>query len=349
MSVPVLIGFAGVLVAAVATGMLAGRCVRQPRIALIVWTAATLALTVALAAESMGFERGFGAATFRAVQLFALLLTPLWLAWGLAEQLWPSEAARFGARLVCSALTVIGSVILATDPLTATAFGKSWPLASQHYQPPSHYALDAAQTVAVLITVAAAVLAAMEARNDPRMRSALVGAAPVGLAVLITAGLRFPLPDRSAYPLIGMAAARSSGSARPGSITCPARLADPRETTGVVRPPATHREPGAPRPTRGNRPRDPIRPVTPASLASGPIRASGRRRPGPIGLVAKQDLPAPGGTAARQARRALRTGGQPRRPVPRQPIRRRPRTNSARPPAGPEHRPPRRPGRTAGS
>jgi quinol monooxygenase YgiN len=207
MSVPVLIGFAGVLVAAVATGMLAGRCVRQPRIAFIVWTAATLALTVALAAESLGFESGFGPATFRAVQLFALLLAPLWLAWGLAEQLWPGEAARFGARLVCSALTVVGSVILATDPLTATAFGKSWPLASQHYQPPSHYALDAAQTVAVLITVAAVILAAMEARNDPRMRSALVGAAAVGLAVLITAGLRFSLPDRSAYPLIGMAAA----------------------------------------------------------------------------------------------------------------------------------------------
>jgi quinol monooxygenase YgiN len=212
MSVPVLVGFAGVLVAAVATGMLAGRCVRQqritqPRIALIVWTAATLALTVALAAESLGFERGFGPATFRAVQLFALLLAPLWLAWGLAEQVWPNEAARFGARLVCGALTVVGAVILATDPLTATAFGKSWPLADQHYQPPSHYALDAAQTVAVLIAVVASFLAAIQARNDPRTRGALVGAAPVGLAVLITAGLRFSLPDRSIYPLTGLAAA----------------------------------------------------------------------------------------------------------------------------------------------
>ena len=176
MSAPVLIGFAGVLVAAAATGMLAGRCVRQPRIAFIVWTAATLALTVALAAESLGFERGFGPATFRAVQLFALLLAPLWLAWGLAEQVWPSEAARFGARLVCGALTVIGAVILATDPLTATAFGKSWPLADQHYQPPSHYALDAAQTVAILITVAASILAAMQASNNPRVRSAMVRA-----------------------------------------------------------------------------------------------------------------------------------------------------------------------------
>ena len=85
MSLPVLIGFAGVLVAAVATGMLAGRCVRQPRIAFTAWTAATLVLTAALAAESTGFARGFGPATFRAVQLFALLLAPLWLAWGPRE------------------------------------------------------------------------------------------------------------------------------------------------------------------------------------------------------------------------------------------------------------------------
>ena len=82
MSVPVLIGFAGVLVAAVATGLLAGRAVRQPRLDTILWTAGTLALTVALAAQSMGFASGFGPATFRAVQLFALLLAPLWLAWG---------------------------------------------------------------------------------------------------------------------------------------------------------------------------------------------------------------------------------------------------------------------------
>ena len=85
MSLPVLVGFAGVLVAAVATGLLAGRCVRQPRVGFIVWTAATLGLTIALAAQSMGFASGFGPATFRAVQLLALLLAPLWLAWGLVE------------------------------------------------------------------------------------------------------------------------------------------------------------------------------------------------------------------------------------------------------------------------
>ena len=77
MSLPVLIGFAGVLVAAVATGMLAGRCVRERQIELIVWTAATLGLTIALVALSMGFARGFGPVTFRVVQLFGLMLAPL--------------------------------------------------------------------------------------------------------------------------------------------------------------------------------------------------------------------------------------------------------------------------------
>ena len=102
----------------------------------------------------MGFDSGFGPATFRAVQLSGLLLAPLWLAWGLAELAWPGEAARFGARLACGALTVVGSVILATDPLTAAPFGKAWPLAGAHYQPPSHYALDAVQGVAVILAVA---------------------------------------------------------------------------------------------------------------------------------------------------------------------------------------------------
>src|SRR5580693_10411785 len=164
MSLPVLIGFAGVLVAAVVTGMLAGRCVREPRIGFIVWTAAILGLTIALAAQSMGFARGFSPVTFRGIQLFALLLAPLWLAWGLVEMVWPGEAARFGTRLVCGALTVVGSVILATDPLTSAPFGKGWPLASAHFQAPWYDALDVVQAVAVLLAAASIGLVAVRAR-----------------------------------------------------------------------------------------------------------------------------------------------------------------------------------------
>jgi hypothetical protein len=126
MSLPVLAGFAGVLVAAVATGLLAGRCVRQPRIHFILWTAATLVLTVALAVQAMGFDRGFSAAMFRAVQLAALLLAPLGLGWGLVELVAASGAVRFGTRLV-GALIVVAGVIVVTDPLTAQPVGTSWP------------------------------------------------------------------------------------------------------------------------------------------------------------------------------------------------------------------------------
>ncbi len=207
MSLPALIGFAGVLVAAAATGLLAGRAVRHPRIDTILWTAATLALTVALAAQSMGFAGGFGSATFRAVQLSALLLAPLWLAWGMVELVGPGEAVRFGTRLACGALTVVGSVILATDPLTAEPFGKAWPLASVHYQPPSHYALDAAQAVAVILAAAGIGLAAARARTGGPWPGALPGTAVLGVAVFMTVGLRFSLPTRSAYPLLTLLAA----------------------------------------------------------------------------------------------------------------------------------------------
>ena len=217
MSLPVLVGFAGVLVAAVATGLLAGRCVRQPRIGFVVWTAATLGLTIALAAQSMGFASGFGPATFRAVQLLALLLAPLWLAWGLVELAVGSDAARFGMRLVSAALSVVASVILATDPLTAQPFSKAWPLTGTHFQPVSRDALDVVQVVAVAVAVVITGLAAVRAGRDSRpavdsgsardSRPALTAVVPVALAVLMTAGQRFPLPAKVAYPLLSIVAA----------------------------------------------------------------------------------------------------------------------------------------------
>src|ERR1700747_3071428 len=208
MSLPVLVGFAGVLVAAVATGLLAGRCVRQPRIGVIVWTAATLGLTIALAAQSMGFASGCGPATFRAVQLLALLLAPLWLAWGLVELAVGSDAARFGMRLVSVALSVGASVLLATDPLSTQPFSKAWPLTGTHFQPVSRDALAVVQVVAVAVAAVVAILAAVRVSRAPDpapssrralgsrpvlgSRPALAAVVPVALAVLMTAGQRFP-------------------------------------------------------------------------------------------------------------------------------------------------------------
>ncbi len=207
MSLPVLVGFAGVLVAAVATGVLAGRCVRQPRADVILWAVATLGLTVALAAQSMGFASGFRPATFRAVQLCALLLAPMALAWGLVELVTQSGAAKFGMRLVSGALIVVAAVILATDPLTAQPFGKSWPSVGVYSQPFSRYALDLVLVAALAAVAVCAGLAGVYARNEPRWRQALATVVPVGLAVLMTAALHFSLPGQAAYPLLSLMAA----------------------------------------------------------------------------------------------------------------------------------------------
>src|SRR6516165_4101014 len=221
MSLPVLTGFAGVLVAAVAAGMLAGRCFRRPRIGFVVWTAAALVLTIALAAQSMGFASGFGPATFRAVQLFALLLAPLWLAWGLVEVAVPSDSVRFGVRLISSALTVVATVILATDPLTAQPFSKAWPLTGTHFQPVAQDTLAAVQAVAVVLAVVTASLAAVRASRGSASRESasrgsgpsgplappVMAVVPVALAVLMTAGQRWPLPADAVYPLLSMMAA----------------------------------------------------------------------------------------------------------------------------------------------
>jgi len=331
MSLPALIGFAGVLVAAVATGLLAGRAVRQPGIDTILWTAAALALTVALAAQSMGFARGFGSATFRAVQLFALLLAPLWLAWALVELVWPGEAARFGTRLACGALTVVGSVILATDPLTAEPFGKAWPLASAHYQPPSHYALDAAQAVAVILAAAGIGLAAARARTGGPWPGALPGTSAVGVAVFMTVGLRFSLPTRSAYPLLTLLAAALAWfggtrlEAQPGRAgvsgdrtgrerTSRERAArdakiyavDSHDRSDAPYPANGHRGPGAPGDLRApgrwsdadRRPPSAPRPDWPRGGVPGPVR------PGPVGPAGLAGRDAPAAESAPQAKSA---------------------------------------------
>jgi len=191
MSLPVLVAFAGVLVAAVATGMLAGRCVRRPHVWLLAWTVATLSLTVALGAMTMGLASGFGPLTFRAVQLDAELLAPLWLAWGLVELVARGEAVRFGARLICGALTIVAGLILATDTLTTQPFSTAWPMVGQYYQGISLDVLLLVQAVAVITTVAAACRAWARTRHEPEWRAAQACVIPVGLAILVVVSLRF--------------------------------------------------------------------------------------------------------------------------------------------------------------
>src|ERR1700684_1316343 len=94
---------AGAVAAAAGPVMLVVRCTRTPRADLIAWTIATAGLTIALAAQVLGYQKDFAPITFRAVQLGAQLVAPLALAWGIIEVAARSMPARFAARLLLSA------------------------------------------------------------------------------------------------------------------------------------------------------------------------------------------------------------------------------------------------------
>src|SRR5215468_3759418 len=125
-------GAAGI--AAVITAVLVGRFARLPRPDQAAWACAAAGLTVALVAQALGYRRGFNAAAFRAIEVGARLAAPMALIWGLAELTGKSFGVRFGSRLAVGALTAIGVVVLASDPLSGVAFTTDWPTAALHYQ-----------------------------------------------------------------------------------------------------------------------------------------------------------------------------------------------------------------------
>jgi len=207
MSISFLAALAGALAAAAGTVMLVVRCARAPRADLIAWAIATAGLTIALAAQVLGYHRGFAPITFRAVQLGAQLIAPLALAWGITEVAARSMPARFAARLLLSALAVVSAVILGTDPLSAQGFSKSWPAASLHYQVIPNALLTLLAVVAVLTAVAGAIVAGVRARGNRVWGNGFVAVGVAGVATLATEGLAVHLPVNSGYPVLCVLAA----------------------------------------------------------------------------------------------------------------------------------------------
>ena len=202
MSTSVLVAIAGLMVTAVGTGLLGGRCIRSPRPSYIAWAIGVFALTVALLGQSIGFATGFGAVTFRVIQISAQLVAPVALAWGLVELVARGAAARFGVRLAAAGLVVVVGVILATDPLTAKPFSTVWPSAAVHYQLIPHYALIGLHLALVAVAATAVALCTARVRGRPADGQLLPGAAAVGGAVLAVVALRFGLPADAAYPAL---------------------------------------------------------------------------------------------------------------------------------------------------
>jgi quinol monooxygenase YgiN len=196
----------GALVSLVLTGTLVRRSIRVPGMATVALVFATAGLTVALAAMAIGYNRGFGATTFRAVQLGAQLVAPLALTWALAELTAKSLGARFVSRLGLGAFTVIGAVVLATDPLGSAGFTKVWPAASVHYQLIPNWVLEAVAVVTALFAVVAVIVAGVRGRQSAGWRALFLAVAAVAAASVATDWLRATLPVSSAYPATCLAA-----------------------------------------------------------------------------------------------------------------------------------------------
>ena len=168
---------------------------------------AVAGLIVALAAQAYGYARGFDHTTFRAVQIGAQLIAPLALAWALAELTGKSMGARFASRLALGAVTVIGAVVLATDPLNSASFSKTWPAASMHYQLIPNGVLKFVAVVSAIVALIAVIVTAVRARQRAGWRTLLLAVVAIAVAILLTDLLRVKLPADSAYVLICVAAA----------------------------------------------------------------------------------------------------------------------------------------------
>jgi quinol monooxygenase YgiN len=207
MSVSFLAAGGATAAAAVITAILVVRFARLPRLDQAAWMCAAAGLTVALAAQALGYHRGFNAAAFRAVEVGARLVAPMALVWGLAELTAKSFAVRFGSRLGLAALTAIAGVVLASDPLSGVTFTTAWPTAADHYQFIPNVVLVVIEATTVIPALIALAVTAVRVRREPGWREVFPAVAVAAAAALLTLGLQVKLPVKSGYAAICLIAA----------------------------------------------------------------------------------------------------------------------------------------------
>jgi quinol monooxygenase YgiN len=188
MSIHFLVAIVGSLIAAAGTSVLISRCLRAPNAVLVAWTVAIFGLTVALVAQAVGYQLGFGPIAFRAMEIGAQVLAPLALAFGLTDLAGKTIVSRFAARLILTVVATISLVILAIDPLGAAAFTKAWPAATVYYQIVPNKLLEfAVAPLTAGVALVTMVVIASRPGRDPAWRPAFPAAAPAGIAALILA------------------------------------------------------------------------------------------------------------------------------------------------------------------
>jgi quinol monooxygenase YgiN len=189
MTASLLVVAVGAVAAALGTAGLAARCSRTPSLFLGAWTVALFALTIALAAEALGYLAGFGVITFRASEIAAQAIAPLMISLGLAELIGRSIVVRFLMRLTVSAIGVIALVVMGSDPLSpGVSLTKAWPDPTVTYQlvPVGLIKLLAVFALFTAVIAAVAVLA-RSGRGDNFAGLVRPGLAGAGAAIMAAA------------------------------------------------------------------------------------------------------------------------------------------------------------------
>ncbi|QYC38030.1 Antibiotic biosynthesis monooxygenase [Nonomuraea coxensis DSM 45129] len=203
------LGFAGALLAAFATGALIKRLRDEPEGWLIGWVVAAGALFLSLAVVGIGSLTGFGTVTFRIYQVTGSLLAPLWLAVGMIQLLAERVPPRFLAWLMGIALTIVTGAIMIFDPLKSQEMSKAPPSGPALWGIFPGSLLIGVHVIAVVIMLAMLVVAALKWRNGDEydtdnLHAALV-IAPSGIALV--GAMRFTVPPLFTTALLAVAAA----------------------------------------------------------------------------------------------------------------------------------------------
>jgi quinol monooxygenase YgiN len=182
-----IVAITGAILAAVGSGVLLTRFFRTPRGDLAAWIIGLLGLLISLAAQVIGYVKGFDGTTFRAMELGGQVIAPMAFLAALAEVSARSALGRFCSRLYIGALGIVALVVLALDQLTTARFSTSFPPAATFYQTPPNYVLMYAIGPLTALVAVISMLMVLSRSSQRGWKEAVTGQLLGGVAALALA------------------------------------------------------------------------------------------------------------------------------------------------------------------
>ncbi|GAA0961745.1 putative quinol monooxygenase [Actinocorallia libanotica] len=175
-----ILALAATLAALAGAGTLVQRALKDKRIHLWVWAAATGTAGLALAALAVGQFAGFSSPVFRSMAITGALLAPACIAVGAIELCVKALQARFATRLIAVSYSLVAVVVLLFDPLSNDSLGDAAPHPGDVYGLLPGGLLTGAMVLVIVALLAA--VATVVVRSQKRDKDAYELMAPAGLA-----------------------------------------------------------------------------------------------------------------------------------------------------------------------